>query len=280
MHPPLKSMPTLTEDFSREVLACLPPDYPWADRFTWLSETDSTNSVLKRLAPTGIPAGTAVCAGHQTGGRGRMGRSFLSPPDMGIDLSMLLRPECRAEELMHLTCASAVAVCDAIEKAAGFRPGIKWTNDLVYGKRKLCGILTELGLREDGSVDYAIVGVGINCRQTISDFPPELQDRAGSLEMVTGKGISRQMLTAEILTALYRMNDGLLREKEAMLNRYRADCITLGKEISLVRGDSVRHGKALDVSDSGALIVEFAPGQVEAVDSGEVSVRGMYGYIG
>ena len=181
---------------------------------------------------------------------------------------------------MHLTCASAVAVCDAIEKAAGFRPGIKWTNDLVYGKRKLCGILTELGLREDRSVDYAIVGVGINCRQTISDFPPELQDRAGSLEMVTGKGISRQMLTAEILTALYRMNDGLLREKEAMLNRYRADCITLGKEISLVRGDSVRHGKALDVSDSGALIVEFAPGQVEAVDSGEVSVRGMYGYIG
>ena len=273
-------MQTLTEDFSREVLACLPPDYPWADRFTWLSETDSTNSVLKRLAPTSIPAGTAVCAGQQTGGRGRMGRSFLSPPDMGIYLSMLLRPECRAGELMHLTCASAVAVCDAIEKAAGFRPGIKWTNDLVYGKRKLCGILTELGLREDGSVDYAIVGVGINCRQTISDFPPELQDRAGSLEMVTGKGISRQMLTAEILTALYRMNDGLLREKEAMLNRYRADCITLGKEISLVRGDSVRYGKALDVSDSGALIVEFAPGQVEAVDSGEVSVRGMYGYIG
>ena len=273
-------MPTLTEDFSREVLACLPRDYPWADRFLWLSETDSTNSLLKRLAPAGIPAGTAVCAGQQTGGRGRMGRSFLSPPDMGIYLSMLLRPECRAEELMHLTCASAVAVCDAIEKAAGFRPGIKWTNDLVYGKRKLCGILTELGLREDGSVDYAIVGVGINCRQTISDFPPELQDRAGSLEMVTGKGISRQMLTAEILTALYRMNDGLLREKEAMLNRYRADCITLGKEISLVRGDSVRHGKALDVSDSGALIVEFAPGQVEAVDSGEVSVRGMYGYIG
>lgn len=209
-----------------------------------------------------------------------MGRSFLSPPDMGIYLSMLLRPECRAEELMHLTCASAVAVCDAVEKAAGFRPGIKWTNDLVYGKRKLCGILTELGLREDGSVDYAIVGVGINCRQTLSDFPPELRDRAGSLEMVTGEEISRPKLTAQMLTALYRMNDGLLHEKKAMLNRYRADCITLGKEVSLVRGDSVRYGKALDISDTGALIVEFAPGQVEAVDSGEVSVRGMYGYIG
>ena len=280
MRPPQKSMQTLTEDFSREVLAFLPPDYPWADRFIWLAETDSTNSVLKRLAPTGIPAGTAVCAGHQTGGRGRMGRSFLSPPDMGIYLSMLLRPKCSAGDLMHLTCAAAVSVCDAVEKTAGFRPGIKWTNDLVYGKRKLCGILTELGLQPDGSVDYAIVGVGINCRQKLTDFPPELRDKAGSLEMVTGKEVSRPRLAAEMLTALYRMQDGLLGDKEAILEQYRADCVTLGKEVSLVRGSSVRYGKALDVSDTGALIVEFSPGQVEAVDSGEVSVRGMYGYIG
>ena len=273
-------MQTLTEDFSREVLAFLPPDYPWADRFIWLAETDSTNSVLKRLAPTGIPAGTAVCAGHQTGGRGRMGRSFLSPPDMGIYLSMLLRPKCSAGDLMHLTCAAAVSVCDAVEKTAGFRPGIKWTNDLVYGKRKLCGILTELGLQPDGSVDYAIVGVGINCRQKLTDFPPELRDKAGSLEMVTGKEVSRPRLAAEMLTALYRMQDGLLGDKEAILEQYRADCVTLGKEVSLVRGSSVRYGKALDVSDTGALIVEFSPGQVEAVDSGEASVRGMYGYIG
>lgn len=181
---------------------------------------------------------------------------------------------------MHLTCAAAVAVCDAVEKTAGFRPGIKWTNDLVYGKRKLCGILTELGLQPDGSVDYAIVGVGINCRQKLTDFPPELRDKAGSLEMVTGKEISRPRLAAEMLAALYRMQDGLLGDKEAILEQYRADCVTLGNEVSLVRGSSVRYGKALDVSDTGALIVEFSPGQVEAVDSGEVSVRGMYGYIG
>lgn len=98
--------------------------------------------------------------------------------------------------------------------------------------------------------------------------------------MVTGKEISRPQLTAQMLTALYRMNDGLLGEKEAMLKQYRADCVTLGKDISLVRGSTVRYGKALDISDTGALLVEFAPGQVEAVDSGEVSVRGMYGYIG
>ena len=209
-----------------------------------------------------------------------MGRSFHSPQDMGIYLSMLLRPACSAGDLMHLTCAAAVAVCDAVENTAGFRPGIKWTNDLVYGKRKLCGILTELGLQPDGSVDYAIVGVGINCRQKLTDFPPELRDKAGSLEMVTGKEISRPQLTAQMLTALYRMNDGLLGEKEAMLKQYRADCVTLGKDISLIRGSTVRYGKALDISDTGALLVEFAPGQVETVDSGEVSVRGMYGYIG
>lgn len=269
----------MTDSFSSEVLAFLPPDSPLAHRFTWLAETDSTNSVLKRLAPTGIPSGTAVCAGHQTGGRGRLGRSFLSPPGVGIYLSMLLRPQCQAGDLMHLTCAAAVAVCDAVEKTAGFRPGIKWTNDLVYGRRKLCGILTELGLREDGSVDYAVVGVGINCRQKLTDFPPELQDKAGSLEMVTGKEISRTKLTANLLTALYRMGDGLLRDKETMLKQYRFDCVTLGKEISLIRADTVRYGKALDITDTGALVVAFTPGQVEIVDSGEVSVRGMYGYI-
>lgn len=272
-------MQTLTENFSRQVLSCLPPDSPLANRFIWLPETDSTNSFLKRLAPSGIPAGTAVCAGHQTGGRGRMGRSFDSPAGMGIYLSMLLRPECPAQDLMHLTCAAAVAVCDAIEKTAGFRPGIKWTNDLVYGKRKLCGILTELGLRPDGSVDYAVVGAGVNCHQKLSDFPRDLQDKAGSLEMVTGKPVSPPILAANMLTSLYRLKDGLLREKAAMLRQYRSDCVTLGKDVCITQDSSLRHGKALDISDTGALIVEFEQGQLETVDSGEVSVRGMYGYM-
>ena len=88
-----------------------------------------------------------------------------SPESMGIYLSVLLRPECAPTELMHLTCAAAVAMCDALEKAAHFRPGIKWTNDLVFGNRKLGGILTELGLSPKGTVAYVIIGIGINCRQ-------------------------------------------------------------------------------------------------------------------
>ena len=131
---------------------------------------DSTNTYLKQLAEAGAEGGTAVIAHSQTGGRGRLGRSFHSPAGSGIYLSYLLRPNCKPEGLMHLTCAVAVAMCDAVEKTTGLRPGIKWTNDLVWQKRKLGGILTELGF-ENGLVSYAVVGIGINCTQTEEDFP-------------------------------------------------------------------------------------------------------------
>ena len=107
------------------------------------------------LASQGAPHGTVLIADRQTGGRGRMGRSFLSPPGVGIYMSILLRPECAPQELMHLTCAVAAAMCRAVECAAGLRPGIKWTNDLVWGKQKFAGILTEMGLNAAGGVDWA-----------------------------------------------------------------------------------------------------------------------------
>lgn len=264
---------------SGDILALTSPDYPWRDRFSYLETVDSTNNRLKAMAREGAPHGTALCAERQTSGRGRLGRSFLSPAGVGIYLSMLLRPDCPPDNLMHLTCAAAETMCDAVENAAGFRPGIKWTNDLVYGKRKLCGILTELGLTEGGKVDYAVVGIGLNCCQTPEDFPPELRDTAASVAMVTGRKPSRNRLAAAMLDALYRMDKALLTHREEIMDRYRRDCVTLGQNISLLRGDTVRHGKALDVDRDGALIVEFSPGSREAVSSGEVSVRGMYGYL-
>jgi len=209
-----------------------------------------------------------------------MGRSFFSPGGVGIYFSLLLRPDCPPTELMHLTCATAVAMCDAVETAAGFRPGIKWTNDLVQEKRKLGGILTELGLSASGRVDYVIIGIGINCCQKEEDFDPEIRGIAGSLSMVTGKEIVRAAVAAAMMDSLYRMDQILLAEKEAILNRYRQDCITIGQEISLLRvGEEVRHGRAIDMDDEGALIVEFSDGHLETVNSGEVSVRGMYGYL-
>lgn len=262
------------------ILSLVSPDYPWKDSFHWLEETVSTNDDLKVLARRGAPHGTVLIADRQSGGHGRMGRSFHSPGGMGIYFSILLRPQCSPTELMHLTCATAVAMCDALEKAAGIRPGIKWTNDLVCKKRKLGGILTELGLSASGTVDYVIIGIGINCCQKEEDFVPEIREIAGSVSMVTGKEIDRSVVAAAMMEALWQMDQILLTRKTDILNRYRSDCITIGQEISLLRlGEEVRHGKAIDMDDNGALIVEFSDGHLETVNSGEVSVRGMYGYL-
>ena len=239
---------------------------------------DSTNTRAKEMAQQGAPHGTVLIARQQTGGRGRLGRSFHSPPGAGIYMSMILRPKCSPDNLMHLTCATAVAMCDAVEAATGFRPGIKWTNDLVWGKRKLGGILTELGF--DGSeLAYAVVGIGINCTQSADDFPPELQEMAASLSMATGAPIDTSRLEEEMIRALNTMDAELLTQKDPILCRYRNDCVTLGKDISVVSGQQIRHGKALDIDSQGGLIVAFGNGVTETVAFGEVSIRGMYGYL-
>ncbi len=257
----------------------LPGGHPWQNHIHWFPELSSTNTRLKELAKEGAPQGTVVLADSQTGGRGRLGRSFHSPAGSGIYMSLLLRPDCPPEALMHLTCACAAAIREAVLQATGVPLEIKWTNDLVYGQRKLAGILTELGLSPRGTVAYAIIGVGLNCCQAADDFPEDIRGIAGSVAGVTGHAPDRAKIAAAMIDALYRMNLSLLADRTQLLNAYRQHCVTLGKPISLLRGDEVRHGTALDIDNNGALIVEFAPGQIETVNSGEVSVRGMYGYV-
>ena len=252
---------------------------PWQDSLLWFDSLDSTNTRARELARQGTAHGTVLIADHQTGGRGRRGRSFHSPAGVGIYMSVVLRPRCAPQEIMHLTCAAAVAMCDAVEAAVGFRPGIKWTNDLVFGQRKIAGVLTELGFDKHGYVDFAIIGIGINCCQQQSDFPEDIRGIAGSLASVSGKEVNRALVAAAMMDALYRMDQALLTGKAHTLSRYRKDCITLGKEVSLVRGDEIRHGTALDIDCDGALIVRFPDKSAETVNSGEVSVRGMYGYV-
>lgn len=262
-----------------QIIQQLRESCPWQDSLLWFDTIDSTNTRARELARQGAPHGTVLIADHQTGGRGRRGRSFHSPAGVGIYMSVILRPRCAPQEIMHLTCAAAVAMCDAVEASVGFRPGIKWTNDLVYGKRKIAGVLTELGFDSHGNVDFAVVGIGINCCQREDDFPEEIRGIAGSLATVGKKEIDRSTVAAAMMAALYRMDAQLLTGKAQILNRYRRDCITLGQEISLVRGDEIRHGTALDIDEDGALTVRFFDGKCETVNSGEVSVRGMYGYV-
>lgn len=258
------------------IISHLPASFPWRGNIHYFDTIDSTNTQIRRLATAGAPHGTVVIASRQTGGRGRLGRSFHSPVG-GIYMSVLLRFDLPPQQLMHLTCAAAVAMCDAVEETAGIRPGIKWTNDLVVDGKKLGGILTELSLSGDRA-EYAVVGIGINCLQTPADFPPDLQNIATSLHLCARKTPDRATLAATMIAALAQM-DHSLPNADAILEKYRKNCITLGKEISLLRGDEVHHGKAVDVDENGALIVEFPDGRIEAVNSGEVSVRGMYGYI-
>ncbi len=261
------------------ILKLLPTECPWGDTLYWYDETDSTNTRLKELARSGAPSGTVVVAGCQSAGRGRLGRSFHSPEGLGLYLSVLLRPGCRPEELMHLTCAAAVAVCDGIEGVTGVRPGVKWINDLVLSRRKLGGILTELSVDpKTGLVDYAIIGIGINCRHRGEDFPPELQDIATSFHM-EGLDMAPAPLAAALITALHRMDGKLFSEKSAVMTQYRRDCITLGQEITICRFDTRQSARALDVDEDGALVAVLPDGTVQHVASGEVSVRGLYSYI-
>jgi BirA family biotin operon repressor/biotin-[acetyl-CoA-carboxylase] ligase len=225
----------------------LPSAHPWADRIHWFDTIGSTNTQAKLMALEGAPHGTILIAGRQTAGRGRIGRSFHSPGGMGVYMSVILRPGCPQQQLMHLTCAVAVAVCDAIEKAAGVRPGIKWTNDLVCGKRKIAGILTELVTV--GRECCAVVGIGINCCQQLADFSEELRSFAGSLAMATGKSVDRDTVAAALITALAQMDQTLFSHKEAMLEQYRRDCVTIGQDICVVRADTIRHARALGIDE-------------------------------
>lgn len=256
----------------------LPGDHPWQNHIFWFDTINSTNTRAKEMAAAGAPHGTVVIADRQTGGRGRMGRSFHSPAGSGIYLSVILRPECHAGALMHLTCAAAVTAIDGIQAATGLRPGIKWTNDLVVDRKKLGGILTELSVNSSGMVEYAIVGIGINCTQAPADFPEDIQNVATSLRLCTGKIVDRADVIAKIVVELAYMCQ-YLQSPAPILSKYRSDCITIGQEISLVRGDEIRHGVALDVDDTGALLVQFPDAHTEAIASGEVSIRGMYGYV-
>lgn len=260
------------------ILSNLSAACPWRDTLRLYDTVESTNSLAKQLAKDGAPRGTVLIADRQTAGRGRMGRQFLSPAGQGVYLSVILRPDCRAAELMHLTCAVAVAMCDAVEKTVRVRPQVKWINDLILAERKVGGILTELSLDGD-KVDFAVVGIGINCLQSQADFPAELRPIAGSLSMAVDQPVDREALAAAMVDALHTMSLDLVGCKDACMDRYRADCLTIGREVAVHASSGVCTAVAEDVDTQGGLIVRLADGTQRCVSSGEVHVRGLYGYI-
>ena len=246
----------------------------------YLERIDSTNNYAKQAALHGGEDGLVVIANEQTGGRGRSGRSFQSPPDKGLYLTTLLRPKAAPAEVLSVTALAAVAVCNAVERTCGVRPGIKWTNDLILNGKKLTGILTEMGVEgESGALQYVVVGIGINANHERSDFSGEVAEIATSLRMELGRPVNRAALAAaliEELDALYACLGGDLSD---YLEQYRTDCVTLGKQVRILGSGAERTGEAVGIDDSFGLIVRREDGALETIRSGEVSVRGLYGYV-
>ena len=241
-------------------------------------EMDSTNTYLKQLALTGAADGTVVIAVHQTAGRGRMDRTFQSPAGKGLYLSVLLRPELPPERFLPVTALAGVAVCNAVEMLCGVRPGLKWPNDPVLHGRKLAGVLTELVVGEDGK-PAIVLGIGINLSQQAENFTEDVAAIATSLA-AEGYPVSCEAMAAALLKELDEMYGDLLRgDLERWLQDYRRDCVNIGKTVQLLRPDGRREqAEALGIDEDFGLAVRLADGGEEVIRTGEVSVRGLYGY--
>lgn len=245
-----------------------------------LGETGSTNADAKRLAMEGAPAGTVVIADRQTAGRGRLGRTFLSESGRGLYFSMLLRPALPAEKLLPLTGLCAVAAARAAEKAGGLPVGVKWVNDLILNGKKLGGILTELGFDNKGGVAFAVAGIGVNLAYTRGEF-----EKAGLGDMATSFAAEGALTDGAVLAAL--LIEELGRMAEALetggtrpyAEEYRRRSVTIGRPVKIMYPAGSETGRALDIDDNFGLVVEKDGGERTVVRTGEVSVRGLYGYV-
>ena len=247
------------------------PDRLAGTRFTTVrtyAELDSTNTALVEEARSGAPEGLVLVADHQTGGRGRLGRTWSAAPGAALLVSVLLRPPLPIDEVSVVLMAAGLAACDGVEAAAGFRPGLKWPNDLVVEDRKLAGLLTEA----TGGADPGVVlGLGINV--AVSAYPAELADQATSCEEVASRAVDRADLLVAFLTALESRYSTVLAggRRAAILDAYRADSATLGRRVrvELASGPALE-GSASGVTDDGRLVVVDAGGAEHLVSVGDV----------
>ena len=228
--------------------------------------TDSTMDVAQRLAAAGEPEGSVVFAEGQGRGRGRMGRTWISPKGKGIYCSVILRPPLQLTEIPKITLMAAVGVARAVETATGLRPEIKWPNDLLIGGKKLCGILTELNA-ELNRVNHVVVGIGMNVNTPADKLPAH----GTSLLQETGEKVDRLELARQLLTQLDKTYAQFLKEgMEPILEEWRRFAGFLGRRIRVSMEGRVLDGQALDVDPSGALLVRTDTGLVESVSAGEV----------
>lgn len=241
-------------------------------------KTDSTNIQARRLAEEGAPHGTLVVAEKQHGGKGRRGRTWESPSGVGIWMSILLRPEINPISASMLTLVMALAGVKGIREATGIETEIKWPNDLVLNKKKICGILTEMST-ELMEIQYVVIGAGFNAN--LESVPEEIRNTATSLYMETGKKYQRSRIIAKVMEALEEYYEIFVKTEDmsGLMEEYNRCLVNLGNEVCVLAPSGEFRGISEGINQNGGLIVRLEDGTRSEVISGEVSVRGVYGYV-
>ena len=257
-----------------------------ARQVLWKEEIDSTNNWAREYAGSRCwteegtdPDGTLFVAEKQTGGKGRQGRIWTSPPGENIYMSLLLwKPEIKTVSASQLTLIMGLSVAQGIEALTGRKAGIKWPNDVVYSGKKICGILTEMRIQE-GKPEHIVIGVGINVNQT--EFSPELQDKATSVFLETGKKADRIAGIARVMECFEKNYRKFLRTEDLSLIREDYESLLLNKDrqVRIIEKRGQWQGTARGINEQGELLVEDCQGNLREILSGEVSVRGLYSYV-
>ncbi|KGM96133.1 biotin--acetyl-CoA-carboxylase ligase [Clostridium novyi A str. 4552] len=240
---------------------------------------DSSNTKAKELGAAGAKEGTVVISEEQTGGRGRLGRTWVSPKFKGIWMSIILRPDIEPMEASKITQIGAAAVCISINEL-GLKSAIKWPNDIVLNSKKVCGILTEMS-GELNKINYIVMGVGINVNIESDDFPGDIKNIATSIKIESGSKVKRKELVGKIFNNFEILYDEFIKSGtiKKSINICKENSALIGKQVKIIKRSDEVFAKAIGLTEDGELIVEYNDGKVDKIVSGEVSVRGMYGYV-
>lgn len=263
---------------SKDEIASLLSTHWAGQRLFCYDEIDSTNLALRRLKEGDHVHGALIVADKQTAGRGRRGRKWESPSGSSIFMSILLKPEIQPNDAPMLTVVMAYSVAKAIRKVTGLDAKIKWPNDIVLNGKKVCGILTEMSAEID-FVHYVIVGIGINVN--MESFAEEIRDTATSLYIEGKEKVKRSELIAAVFTEFERDYEQFMRDGDlgGMREAYNELLVNCGKEVRVLQPGNEYEGIAHGIDAEGNLLVETEAGEMRNVYAGEVSVRGIYGYV-
>lgn len=248
------------------------------NKIIYYKQIDSTNTELSRMAHRGAKHGTVVLADAQTAGKGRRGRTWESPMGENVYMSLLLRPEIQPDKAPMLTLVMAYCVAKVLKTQGFENVQIKWPNDLVLSGKKVCGILTEMSL-ENGKIQHVIIGVGINVNN--QDFPEGIKKMATSLCLERGRFVDREEIVEHILAMFWEEYERFVSvgNLSQIWESYNAMLVNCGKEVCVLEPDNAYEAIASGIDQEGQLLVRMANGEEKKVFAGEVSVRGIYGYV-